>query len=147
MTDDIPVLTFAVCQQTYAVSIMDVVEVAAMVETARIGDEISPYVYGVVIRRGTPMILIDLRHLFHCDEAPVTLATLFVVVRSQSDEELTGFIVDQVQEVVYLKRSEIRPVDGGKGYIRGMVAREQVLIQWLDIETIVAHTQPGSLEI
>lgn len=147
MTGTFPALTFTVCGHTYAISIVDVVEVAAMVETATIADDTDPILHGVVIRRGEPMMLLDLRHLFYCADAPVTLETLFVVVQSNSDKEPVGFLVDQVQGVVYLKQDDVRPVEGGRGYIRGIVAHQQVLIQWLDVNAITAHALPGSLEM
>lgn len=136
-----PVLVCALCDQKYALPITYVVEVAAMVESAQINDDhTSPALYGVVIRRGAPMLLIDLRRVFGCAAAPVDLDTLFVVVRY--GKEVVGFIVDHVQGVVYFAEELLREVSRGSGYVRGVTTHKDEVVQWLNIPAILQDTLP-----
>lgn len=140
----LPVLCFTLCEQYYALSINDVLEVAAMVETAKLGIDVNPAIQGVIIRHGEPLILIDLRVLFHCPDAPINLSTLFIVV--QYGNELVGFIVDSVQGVVYFQKDAIRPVSGENGYVYGVLTHDNTLIQWLNLSTILNNTLPANVE-
>lgn len=136
-------LLVTVCQQHYTVTIDEVVEVAAMVESARLSEETHPAVHGVIVRRGLPLVLIDLRVLFYCTDAPVSLNTLFVVVKHH--KELVGFIVDHVEGVVYLNLDDVRPVRGGYGFVRGVLAHNHLLVQWLSASAVVAGTLPAEM--
>jgi chemotaxis signal transduction protein len=136
-----PTLTFQLCDQHYALPIEHIIEVAAMVETAQIQDEnASPALYGVVIRRGEPVMLIDLRRVMGCDDAPIMLDTLFIVVRY--GKELVGFIVDHVQGVVYFQEERLREVSRETGYVRGVITHDQVVVQWLNLPAILQSTLP-----
>jgi purine-binding chemotaxis protein CheW len=141
MTAQVSVVRFKVCDNDYALAIQDVVEVAAMVETANLGEFAHPALRGVVIRRGQPLVLVDLRVLFGCPAAEITLDTLFVVVQP-SGHRMAGFIVDAVQGVVYFSQDAIRPVRGENNYMRGVVAQGQGLVQWLDAVPILSDTLP-----
>jgi chemotaxis signal transduction protein len=143
MTALTPILRFKVCEQNYALAINQVVEVSAMVEIATLSEQMHPSIRGVVIRRGQPLVLVDLRRFFRCEAAPVTLETLFIVVQPDA-HQMAGFIVDHVQGVLYLNNNDMRAVRGGHGYMRGVVAQEQQLIQWLDAAPILADTLPES---
>jgi chemotaxis signal transduction protein len=143
-TAAIAVVCFELCHQRYAVEVDDVVEVAAMVEAAPLGDDKSAVLHGVVIRHGEPLILLDLRRLMGCDEAVIDLSTLFIVVKP--GKELVGFIVDRVQGVIYFLQDDMRPIHDGKGFIRGVVAQDGVLVKWLDVAQILADTLPDDVE-
>jgi len=143
MGERVPVLCFEVCGHDYALAIPQVVEVAAMVATADLSELAHPALRGVVIRRGQPLVLVDLRLLFGCPKAEITLETLFVVVQPEG-HQMAGFVVDGVQGVLYFDQDKMRPVQGGNGYMRGVVAREQALVQWLDAASILADTLPES---
>lgn len=143
MGEPVPVLHFVVCGRHYALAIPQVVEVAAMVETADLAELAHPALRGVVIRQGEPLVLLDLRVLFGCGAAPVSLDTLFIVVQA-SGYHLAGFVVDAVQGVVYFDAGAVQPIAGGNGYMRGVVAQGQALIQWLDAAPILAETLPES---
>lgn len=143
MSDTTPVLLFSLCQRRYAVAIADVVEVAAMVETVPFGDAESPALHGVVVRRGEPMMLVDLRHVFACEEAPVTLETLFIVI--QHGNKLVGFIVDHIEGVVYFSTQAVRPVQSGNRFVQSLVSYDNEIVQWLDVSSVVAQTLPAEM--
>jgi chemotaxis signal transduction protein len=136
-----PALQFTLCEQHYALAIDDVVEVAAMMEAASLasGEALSPALHGVIVRQSQPLMLIDLRRLFGCAAAPVNLATLFIVVRD--GDTLAGFIVDAVTGVVHIPAGDVRPVSSG-GRVRGVVARDDRLIQWLQVGPILRDVLP-----
>lgn len=133
-------LTFTLCDQRYALSIDEVVEVAALVESAGLGMDAYQSVHGVVIRRGEPMLLVDLRRVFHCEQVTVDVNTLFIVVKNR--QEYVGFLVDSVQGVLYLAKDVMRPVHGEHAYIQGVAAHSGDLIQWLQVAPILEDTLP-----
>lgn len=127
-----------VCGQRYALSVDEVVEVAAMLEVAPLEANSNPALHGVVIRRGEPLLLVDLRWVLRCADAPIDLNTLFVVVTN--GYELVGLLVDRVEGVVYLHEKDVRAMRGGVGYVRGVVAHEGSLVQWLHPTNILKDT-------
>src|SRR5688500_12439522 len=93
MTNDLAVLTFRLGDQQYALPIDDVVEVAAMVELTRISG-VRPEILGMINRRGTPMLLLDLRAVLGQDAPPVDVSTLFIV--TVHNEQPVGLVVDEI---------------------------------------------------
>jgi len=135
-------LSVTVCDRRYALHIDEVVEVAAIVESASMMEAGNPALHGVVIRRGEPLILIDLRHLFECDTAPIDLNTLFVVVQHQG--ELVGLIVDHVAGVVYLDVERFQGRATSNAYIHSVSAHEGELMSRLNLPAVLADTLPES---
>lgn len=134
-------LAITICEKTYGIAIDEVVEVAALVEAAPLGGDDYPAVHGVVIRRGEPMLLVDLRRVFGCPQHTATVDTLFVVVRNL--HESVGFLVDNVQGVVYLPYQAMRPMAGNSGHIRGVAAHDGKLVQWLHMQRLIDDTLPA----
>jgi purine-binding chemotaxis protein CheW len=135
-----PTLRIRLCGNDYVLPIANVIEVAAMVETATLVEQAHPALHGVVIRRGQPLVLLDLRCIFGCQQMSIDVNTLFVVVKH--GEELVGLIVDEVLGVIYFADDEIRPIGGGSDYIRGVVAYENTLLQWVQTAAILADILP-----
>lgn len=74
--DGLVVLTMRVGEQHYALPVSDIVEVAAMVEVVRVAGQ-PPEVLGMVNRRGTPLILLDLKAVFNVRNGKKSQETAF----------------------------------------------------------------------
>lgn len=139
-----PLLVFSVCGQQYALPIEEVVEVSAMMATTELSTEHHPAVHGLVVRRGQPLLLLDLRVVFGC-EAGVDLSTFFVVLQYERGQ--IGVIVDHVRGVMYIADGQDMTETERPHFVRGVIAHEGVLIQRLDMRPILAHTLPEDVEI
>lgn len=139
-TDKHPALRFQVCQQAYALSVSQVVEVTAMMAATPLAGNAGPAIHGVIVRRGQPMVVVDLRRAFGCEKAPIDLSTLIIVIRH--GKNWVGFVVDSVQGVIYFREEETRPANSETSFVRAVVVVGGTLLQWLDAAAVLAHTLP-----
>ncbi|MBZ0280889.1 MAG: chemotaxis protein CheW [Anaerolineae bacterium] len=121
----LPILTFSLGEQEYALLIEDVVEVSAMVERVAMPDAL-PAVIGVANRRGTPLPLLDLRIAFNQPASPITSATLFIVA-AQAGEQV-GLVVDDLHQVEYADSNQFNQLTTSGKYIRGIISLRSQLI-------------------
>jgi purine-binding chemotaxis protein CheW len=126
----LPVLIFNIGDGLYALSIDDIVEVAAMVEMASVPDA-PPEILGVVNRHGAIVPMVDLRKVFKQQSAPVLPSTLFIVVQNGAGQ--AGLVVDDVQQVEYVNGAQFEGVSIPGRYIRGMISYESQLIQLISL--------------
>lgn len=129
-TESLPVLIFNIGDGLYALSIDDIVEVAAMVEMSPIPDA-PPEILGVVNRHGAMVPLLDLRRVFKQQTAPVLPSTLFIVV--QNGPRQAGLVVDDVQQVEYLDGTRLDEASVPGRYIRGIMSYKSQLIQLISL--------------
>lgn len=135
MSEPIPLLTFSLAEQTYALFIDQVVEVAAMVEMTRLPGG-KPALLGVVNRHGAPLPLLDLHLIMEQGRAVIDDTTTFVVVRCRG--ELFGLVVGEVHQVQYFQAEQIRK-PGGSGYhIHGIISEKGKIIQIIDAGAILS---------
>lgn len=105
----LPVLSFRLGEQRYALMIEDVVEVAAMVALAPVPDA-PPHLLGVANRHGEVLPMLDLRLMFGLVPQPIEAATLFIVV--QYEGQITGLVVDEINQVEYRANLAARSTGG-----------------------------------
>lgn len=136
----VPVLLFNIGEGLYALTISDIVEVAAMVELAAVPDA-APEILGVANRHGTILPMLDLRRVFKQEAAPVTPATLFIVV--EQGGRRAGLVVDDVQQVEYIDAGQFAESSVPGRYIRGIISYKAQLIQVITLpplwETFLAE--------
>jgi purine-binding chemotaxis protein CheW len=126
----VAVLMFNIGDGVYALSIDDIVEVAAMVELANVPDA-APEILGVANRHGTILPMLDLRRVFKQSAAMTTPSTLFIVV--QHGARRAGLVVDDVQQVEYLNANEFERAAVPGRYIRGIISYKSQLIQVISL--------------
>lgn len=160
--DGLVILTLRVGEQYYALPINDIVEVAAMVEIVRVAGQ-PPEVLGMVNRHGVPLVLLDLKTVFHReskDQQParskIDVNTLFAVAcpdfaaQQQGHHETAsthyiGLIADEIQQVEYTTgMSEVSLLaPSTPRYIRGIVNHKSRLIQVIEISSLMAAYVPA----
>lgn len=123
---DLPVLTFTLGEQYYALLVDDVIEVASMVELVQVADS-RPEVLGIANRHGAALPILDLRILMGQKAKPIDPSTLFIVVKNR--DTLFGLVVDEVQQVEYFPAEEMKKSTVSGQYIRGIISNRQRLIQ------------------
>jgi purine-binding chemotaxis protein CheW len=136
-----PLLIFLLGEQHYALTIDDVVEVAAMVELTTVPDA-PPEMLGIANRRGTLVPLLDLRRVFKQSNAPVNSATLFIV--AMFEQQLIGLVVDEVQQVKYVDPEQLWKTPTMGKYIRGMISHKNQLLQIIALPTLFDTFVTGS---
>ena len=152
--------TFRIGGEDYAVDIMRVREIIQPLPITPV-PRAPAFVEGVVRLRGEVIPVVDVRKRFGLASSPATRKTKFLVVHVAGRR--LGLVVDEVCEVVRLKRSEIRPapalvgldaprfflgvcggeVSAGAAGRRGGTGRLRLL---LNVKALLDPVQPGEAE-
>lgn len=135
----LPFLTFRLGDQTYALPIEQVVEVAAMVEVATVAGAPAALL-GVVNRHGGVLPLLDLRLVFQQPAAPVDDSTLFVV--AALDTRLVGLVVDEVYQVAYFDAEQLAATPLSEKYVDSILTHREQLIQVVALPALLASFLP-----
>lgn len=132
--EQIPILTFKLANQHYALPIENVLEVAAMLSVSRLPNA-PQEVLGIVNRHGEALLMLDLRLAFQLDAAPFDVSTLFIV--AQHDEYRVGLVVDEIYQVRYVDTKAVKAAHGAGMYIKRTISSEQMLYQEIDLDNLL----------
>lgn len=131
----LPVLTFRLGAQHYALLIEDVIEVVAMVEFTSLPDA-TPEVPGIVNRHGAVLPLIDLRAVFKQPLSPVTSASVFIVAEGGGRQ--IGLLVDEVQQVDYMDALQMSDAPTSSRYVHGIMSYKEQMISIIALPSLLA---------
>lgn len=134
MSDRIPVLTFRLGEQDYALQIADVVEVAAIVELMQVAG-MPDAILGIANRHGTPLPIIDLRRIFTKTIPTVDSNTLFIVV--QAGERKAGLVVDEVYQVDYTASDQLQTSHTAGKLIHSIMSNRGNLAQVIAVSPLL----------
>jgi purine-binding chemotaxis protein CheW len=122
--DDAPaqLCTFRVAGEDYAIDIMRVREIISPLPVTPV-PRAPPFVEGVFRLRGEVIPVLDVRKRFGLPAGAATRKTKYLIVNVAGRR--LGLIVDEVCEVLRLRRGEIRPApalvgDGGPRFFLGV---------------------------
>ena len=132
----IPILTFLLGEQYYALFIEEVIEVAAMVELVNVTDAPAE-ILGLANRHGGVLPMVDLRTVMRCPHSPIDEWTLFVVA-SYANQSI-GLVVDEVRQVEYIPVAQVHKSSASGKYIRGIISYRQRLIQLVALDALLAE--------
>ena len=139
----LPVLTFSLAGQRYALLITDVVEVVAMVELMTLKDA-HPEILGMINRHGTVLPMLDLRLIMGHDARSVTTSTLFIVVEHGSRQ--FGLVVDEVHQVEYVDSNQMQTATKAGKFIRGIIGYKSELMQIIDPAPLLVNYLPDEVD-
>lgn len=141
-------LIFRLAEQLYALTIEDVIEVAAMVEMIQVAGQPAGMV-GVVNRRGSPLPLIDLRQRFGTGQVTLDVGTLFIVMAPGGDlTRQVGLVVDAVEQVTEVEGGLRLPLTPeAAALIRGVVQHQGQLIQVIAAAPLAAAYSAQAVEV
>ncbi len=140
--NSLPILTFSIGGQFYALSIDEVVEVAAMVELAAMPGA-PPELLGIADRHGSPLSVVDLRKVFGAPVGIIEASTLFVVASLGSRK--IGLVVDEVQQVEYIPFDHVGYTLAAGKYIRGIISYKERLIQMIALPPLLGVYVSGAI--
>jgi chemotaxis signal transduction protein len=138
----IPILTFLLGEQYYALFIEEVIEVAAMVELVNVTDAPAG-VLGLANRHGAVLLMVDLRTVMGSRRSPIDEWTLFVV--ASYSEQSIGLVVDEVQQVEYIPVAQVHESTASGKCIRGIISYRQRLIQLVALDALLAEYSSGAV--
>jgi chemotaxis-related protein WspB len=133
--DRLPLLVFRLGDQHYALPVAQVIEVAAMVDLITL-PETTPEVLGLANRHGDALPILDLRRIFEQPPQPITTTCLFIVARAMSSQ-MVGLVVDEVAQVSYIERSNLRAARGTGRYIKQVASGDHHILQVIDLQIVI----------
>jgi purine-binding chemotaxis protein CheW len=137
-------VSFILDKEEYGVEVLKVREIIRMPNITRVPNT-PHYVEGVINLRGKVIPIISLRKRFCLDVSENDNRTRIMVM--DMTNELTGFIVDSVAEVIRITSGEIQPappVAAGsvdQEYLSGVINREDRLLVLLDLERLFSQEE------
>lgn len=138
-------LTLRLDAEEYAIDILSVQEIRSYSAITPI-PHAPPHIKGVINLRGTVVPVVGLRERFGIEPIPYDKFTVIVVVTVGS--KVIGLVVDEVTDVLTLRRGEIdAPPDLGArvdtSFITGVAKTGERLVVLLDIDRALGETMTG----
>jgi purine-binding chemotaxis protein CheW len=131
---DIQLVTFFLNGEEYGIDVMRVREITSMTEITRTAN--SPdYVKGIINLRGSIVPIISLRNRFGF--ADVVDDNLSFIAVMDFKGELTGFVIDEISDVIRIKQSDLQPPpidNASQPWIEGILDVNQKLVVYLNLE-------------
>lgn len=106
VSDELKLIIFKLGREEYGLDILSVQEIKRLMSITRVPSTPS-YIKGVINLRGSVLPVIDLRSRLALEEKALTDAARIVVVLV--NENIVGFIVDEVVEVTTMSRTNVEP--------------------------------------
>lgn len=131
---DIQLVTFFLNGEEYGIDVMRVREISSMSEITQTAN--SPhYVKGIINLRGSIVPIISLRSHFGFPDAVDESMSCIAVMDFKG--ELTGFVIDEISDVVRIKSRDIQPPPretASQPWIEGILDINQKLVVFLNLE-------------
>lgn len=137
--ENVQLVSFNLEGEEYGIDVLSVREIIRMPAITTMPNS-SDYVDGIINLRGTVVPIISLRRRFGLCEREGDRNSRILVM--EVGDNLTGFVVDSVAEVIRISSSEIQPspamVSGGvdQECISGIINRDERLLVVLDLNQL-----------
>jgi len=143
----IQLVSFKIGNEEHGINVLKVREIIRMSNITRVPNT-PDFIEGVINLRGKVIPIISLRKKFNLPEAENDSRTRIIVM--DMDNELMGFIVDSVAEVIRIAISEIQPpppiVTGGidQECLSGVINHADRLLVLLNLEKMFSTEERQS---
>ncbi len=134
---DIQLVTFLLHGEEYGIDVMRVREISSMTDITRTANS-PPYVQGIINLRGSIVPIISLRSRFGFPEKDDDSLSCIAIMDFKG--ELTGFVIDEISDVVRVKRGDIQPPPmetAAQPWIEGILDLHQKMVVFLNLEHLV----------
>lgn len=134
---DIQLVTFLLHGEEYGIDVMRVREISSMADITKTANSPS-YVKGIINLRGSIVPIISLRSCFGFPENDDDSLSCIAVMDFKG--ELTGFVIDEISDVVRVKRSDIQPPPmetAAQPWVEGILDLHQKMVVFLNLEHLV----------
>jgi purine-binding chemotaxis protein CheW len=141
----IQLVTFLLGEEEYGVNVLNVREIIRLPEITRVPNT-PHYVEGVINLRGKVIPVMSMRKRFGLELQDFDSRTRVIVM--EFADELMGFLVDAVSEVIRISPDEIQPppaaVSSGvdQDCMAGVINQAERLIILLELEKISIREEP-----
>ena len=147
--DQIQLVGVKLGDEEYAIDVLKINTIIRSIEIT-IVPRMESYILGVMNLRGKVVPVIDLRVRFNLAKNDFDKATRIIVVNI--NDENIGFVVDEVTEVMRIKRSMVEPTPPLVGsisqeYILGICKYDSRLIMLLDIDRVINESEANESEL
>ena len=147
--DQIQLVGVKLGDEEYAVDVLKINTIIRSIEIT-IVPRMESYILGVMNLRGKVVPVIDLRVRFNLAKNDFDKATRIIVVNINNEN--IGFVVDEVTEVMRIKRSMVEPTPPlvgsiGQEYILGICKYDSRLIMLLDIDRVINESEASESEL
>lgn len=133
---EIQMVTFFLNQEEYGIDVMNVREIIGMTEITKSAN--SPaHIKGIINLRGSIVPVISLRNCFGMTDLNDNSTSCIAIMDIKN--ELTGFIIDAISDVIRIKRTDMQPPfdSVNQPWIEGIINQEKKLIVFLNLEYLV----------
>jgi purine-binding chemotaxis protein CheW len=145
-------LTFLLCGQEYAISILRVKEIIGY-DTVTTVPKTPKWVRGVINLRGKVVPVVDLAVRFGLEERPVTKTSCIIIVERQLESQNTmmGVMADAVSQVMDISAGEVQqvPAFGTRikvDYLQGMAQLGKKFALLLDVDKVLSADELTDLQ-
>lgn len=131
---EIQLVTFLLNNEEYGIDVMRVREISCMTNITKTANS-PPHVKGVINLRGSIVPIISLRNRFGFPDAVDDSMSCIAVMDLKG--ELTGFIIDEISDVIRIKTCDIQPPpldNAAQPWIQGVLDVNQKLVVLLNLE-------------
>lgn len=141
-------LSFEINQEMYAVEILDVKEIIAMMKFTKV-PKMPNFVKGVINLRGLVIPIVDMRLKFELEEAEYNERTTIII--GIIDDSLIGFIVDRTADVLNISHAEMSPppkfgTDIDTEFLKSMAKTENGVVMVVDLRKIFTQSEFDSVK-
>ena len=137
-------LTFLLCGEEYAISILRVKEIIGY-DTVTTVPKTPKWVRGVINLRGNVVPVVDLALRFGLAERKVTKTTCIIIVERELENQNTmmGVIADAVSQVMDIAAADVQPVPAfgthiKVDYLQGMAQLGKKFALLLDVDKVLS---------
>ncbi|NOX95965.1 MAG: chemotaxis protein CheW [Alphaproteobacteria bacterium] len=137
--EDQELVAFKVGDQEYCVSIMSVREIRGWTKETVL--PMAPdYVRGVINLRGSVVPIVDLASRLGLKS--VEPSARHVIIISDVDEQIVGFVVDAVSDILTTKRDNIQPTpdvasEAARDFVKGVIALDDRMINLIGLDNVL----------
>jgi len=141
--DLLQLVSFVIQGEEFGVDILKVQEIIRPLDITRVPNA-PAFVEGVINLRGRIIPIVDLRARFGLPPRERDKDTRIVVV--ELDEQVTGFMMDAVKEVIRVDRNVIEPppelaIGVDTDYLKGVAKLDDRLLILLDLEEVLSDEE------
>lgn len=133
-------VTFRLGEEEFGVQILVVNEIIRLVQITLVPNA-PPFIEGVINLRGKVLPVVGLRKRFKMPEMPLDSQSRIIVM--ELNQNVVGFLVDGVSEVLRIPQSTVEPAPAvvagiGSEYIEGVGKLDDRLLILLNLEALLA---------
>lgn len=130
------IVIFKIGQERWGLEMFDVQEIIRLVEITPV-PEGSAFVEGIINLRGKVIPIINMRRMMGIQGTTVSLSSRIVLIKAGL---VTGFLVDEVEDILDVGATQIEPVPADfhlRDFVKNIIKLNEKLVILLDINKIM----------